>query len=173
MKKLIIISALVCAINLTAEENQELRLLGKTVIHENGSWVNPDEPKFKLTKPKTWFQRNYMRHYMQGSEEVTSSLIHFEWKKFKHAAITGERVPMRDVVSVLRLKDTYKAAKTHPEAILVPVGMAAGTAAEGAEGTIMFTVGVIKNIGEITLKVVKFASKPVKKLIPLKKEIKL
>ena len=32
MKKLIIISALVCAINLTAEENQELRLLGKTVI---------------------------------------------------------------------------------------------------------------------------------------------
>jgi hypothetical protein len=37
----------------------------------------------------------------------------------------------------------------------------------------MFTVGIIKNIGEITLKVVKFASKPVKKLIPLKKEIKL
>ncbi len=89
MKKLIIISALVCAINLTAEENQELRLFGKTVIHENGSWVSPDEPKFELTKPKTWLQRNYMRHYMQGSEEVTSSLIHFEWKKFKHAAITG------------------------------------------------------------------------------------
>ena len=173
MKKLITIIILVYSINLVAEENQELRLFGKTIIHEDGSWVNPDEPKFKLTKPKTWFKRNYVRHYMQGSEEVTSSIIHFEWKKFKHAAVTGERVPMKEVVSVLKLKDTYKAIKTHPEAALVPLGMAAGTAAEGSEGTIMFTVGIIKNIGEITLKAIRFASKPVKKLIPLKKEIQV
>ena len=107
---------------------------------------------------------------MQGSQEVTSSIIHFEWKKFKHAAITGERVPMKDVVSVLRLKDTYKAIKTHPEAALVPLSMAAGAAAEGSEGTVMFTVGVIKNIGEITLKTLKFISKPVAKIIPLRQE---
>ena len=171
-----------CAINLAADENQELKLLGRTIIYEDGSWVKPNEPKFKLTKPKTWFKRNYVRHYMQGTQEVTSSIIHFEWKKFKHAAITGDRVPMKDVVSVLRLKDTYKAIKTHPEAALVPLSMAVGAVAEGgspqnlkdlyaaSEGTTMFTVGVIKNIGEITLKTLKFISKPVAKIIPLRQE---
>ncbi len=34
----------------------------------------------------------------------------------------------------------------------------------------MFTVGVIKNIGEITLKTLKFISKPVAKIIPLRQE---
>jgi len=170
MKKLIAISMMFCAINLAADENQELKLLGRTIIYEDGSWVKPNEPKFKLTKPKTWFKRNYVRHYMQGTQEVTSSIIHFEWKKFKHAAITGDRVPMKDVVSVLRLKDTYKAIKTHPEAALVPLSMAVGAVAEGGEGTTMFTVGVIKNIGEITLKTLKFISKPVAKIIPLRQE---
>ena len=79
-----------CAI---AQENQELKFLGKTVIYENGSWVNPEEPKWKLTKPKSWFKRNYVRHYMQGSKEITDSIIYFDWQKFKHAAVTGDRVP--------------------------------------------------------------------------------
>ena len=38
--------------SVTLVQGEELKLLGKTVIYENGSWVNPEEPKFKLTSPK-------------------------------------------------------------------------------------------------------------------------
>jgi len=48
--------------------------------------------------------------------------INFDWQKFKHAAVTGGRVPSGEVFKVLRLKDTHKAVKTHPEAAIVPVG---------------------------------------------------
>ncbi len=162
-----------CAISLAAEESQELKFLGKTIIHENGSWVNPEEPKWKLTKPKTWFKRNYVRHYMQGSKEVTDSIIRFDWPKFKHAAITGERVPMKEVVQVLKLKDTYQAVKTHPEAAIVPVSIAAGSALEGGEKTIMATMGLLKNVVTLSLNTLKFVSTPVKKLIPIKKEVEI
>ena len=49
MKK--IIFALLMSVILV--QGEELKLFGKTVIYENGSWVNPEEPEFKITKPKT------------------------------------------------------------------------------------------------------------------------
>ena len=159
-----------CAI---AQENQELKFLGKTVIYENGGWVNPEEPKWKLTKPKSWFKRNYVRHYMQGSKEVTDSIIYFDWQKFKHAAVTGDRVPAGEVFKVLRLKDTYKAIKTHPEAAMVPIGMAAGSAVEGGEKTVMAAMGLLKNVVTLSLKTLKFVSTPVRKIITIKNEIKI
>ena len=159
-----------CAI---AKENQELKFLGKTVIYENGSWVNPEEPKWKLTKPKSWFKRNYVRHYMQGSKEVTDSIIYFDWQKFKHAAVTGDRVPAGDVFKVFRLKDTYRAVKAHPEAAVVPIGMAAGSAVEGGEKTVMATMGLLKNVVTLSLKTLKFVSTPVRKLVPIKKKVEI
>ena len=39
--------------------------------------------------------------------------------------------------------------------------MAAGSAAEGGKGTVMATVGLLKNVGTTTLKVIKFVSSPV------------
>lgn len=152
------------------QENQELRLLGRTVIYENGSWVNPDEPKFKAEKPKTWVKRNYVRHYMQGSQEITDSIIHFNWTKFKEAAKTGEKVKLNEVLTLFKLKDTLKAAKEHPEAVVVPAGMAAGSAVEGSKGTIIATIGLAKNLCITTLKVIKFVGKPVTKLIPVRVE---
>ena len=62
-------------------QGEELKLFGKTVIYENGSWVNPEEPEFKITKPKTWLKRNYVRHYMQGSQELTDSIIKINFKE--------------------------------------------------------------------------------------------
>ena len=53
--------------SVTLVQGEELKLFGKTVIYENGSWVNPEEPEFKLTSPKTWLKRNYVRHYMPVS----------------------------------------------------------------------------------------------------------
>ena len=58
-------------------------------------------------------------------------------------------------------KESLKAIKNHPEAAIVPVGMAAGSAAEGGKGTVMATVGLLKNVGTTTLKVIKFVSSPV------------
>ena len=173
MKKLILTLTFLCVANLAAEESQELKFLGKTVIYENGSWVNPEEPKWKLTKPKTWIKRNYVRHYMQGSKEVTDSIIYFDWQKFKRAAITGDRVPAGEVFKVFRLKDTYKAVKAHPEAAVVPIGMAAGSAVEGGEKTVMATMGLLKNVATLSLKALKFVSTPVRKLVPIKKQMKI
>ena len=147
---------------------EELKFLGRTVIHENGSWVNPNEPKFEASKPSTWVKRNYVRHYMQGSQEITDSIIKVDWAKLKEASKTGDKVELQEVVSVLKIKDTIKAAKTHPEAVAVPVGLAAGSAVEGGKGTIVATVGLAKNVLTTTLNIIKFVSKPVTKLVPVK-----
>lgn len=173
MKKYITTFILFWSACVIAQENQELKFLGKTVIYENGSWVNPEEPKWKLTKPKSWFKRNYVRHYMQGSKEVTDSIIYFDWQKFKHAAVTGDRVPAGDVFKVFRLKDTYRAVKAHPEAAVVPIGMAAGSAVEGGEKTVMATMGLLKNVVTLSLKTLKFVSTPVRKLVPIKKKVEI
>jgi len=171
MKKYLSLLILCAAVQpAQTQENQELRLLGRTVIYENGSWVNPDEPKFKAKKPKTWVKRNYVRHYMQGSQEITDSIIHFNWTKFKEAAKTGEKVKLNEVLTLFKFKDTLKAAKKHPEAVVVPVGMAAGSAVEGSKGTVIATIGLAKNLCVTTLKVIKFVGKPVTKLIPVRAE---
>jgi len=149
---------------------EELKFLGRTVIHENGSWVNPDEPKFEAKQPSTWFKRNYVRHYMQGSQEITDSIIKIDWKKFKEAGKTGEKVKLNEVVSLFKFKNTIKAVKEHPEAVAVPVGMAAGSAVEGGKGTVIATVGLAKNVLTTTLKIVKFVSTPVRKILPVKIE---
>jgi len=161
MKKLILALSFFCVFTVIAEDSQELKFLGKTIIHENGSWVNPKEPKWKLKKPKTWFKRNYVRHYMQGSQEVTDSIIKVDWKKLKEAAKSGEKVPAKEVIQLFKFKDTYKAVKAHPEAAIVPVSMAVGSAAEGSKGTAMATVGLLKNVGVGTLKIIKFVSAPI------------
>lgn len=150
-------------------DSQELKVLGRTVIYENGSWVNPEEPKFKAKEPKTWLKRNYVRHYMQGSEEITDSIIKINWQGLVEASKTGNKIPMRDFIKLFRFKKTVIAAKKHPEAVIVPVGIAAGSAAEGSKDTVMATVGLIKNTGKITLKLLKFIAKPLTKTIELQK----
>ena len=176
MKKLILTSLLALGVNASfassgAEDEPELKILGRTIIYEGGSWVNPEEPKFKIKEPRTWTKRNYVRHYMQGSQEVTDSIIRINWKGFVEAAKTGDKIPMKDFISILKYKDTFKAAKNHPEAVIVPVGMAAGSAVEGSKGTIIATVGLLKNAGELTLKTLKFIAKPVRKVIPIKQNV--
>ena len=150
-------------------QGEELKLLGKTIIYEDGSWVNPDEPKFKLTKPKTWLKRNYVRHYMQGSQELTDSIIKINFKEFVEAGKTGDQIKMNEFIELFQFDKTRAAIKNHPEAVVVPAGMALGSAAEGGKGTVMATVGLIKNVGTLTLKAVKFLAKPVTKVVQVEK----
>ena len=152
-------------------ESEELRLLGRTIIYENGSWVNPEESEFKFGQPKTWVKRNYIRHYMQGSQEITDSIIEINWKGLVEASKTGDKIPMKDFIKVFRFKKTAEAMKKHPEAVAVPVGMAAGSAVEGGKGTVIATVGLLKNAGELTLRILKFVAKPITK--PLSKVVKV
>lgn len=159
MKNILII----LLVSSVAAFSQELKVFNKTIIYEDGSWVNPDEPKFEVKNPKTWVKRNYVRHYMQGSQEITDSIIEVNWKDFTEAAKTGNKIQLKDFIKVFRFKKTVSAVKDHPEAAIVPVGMAVGSAAEGGKGTVMATVGLLKNAGEITLKILKFAAKPVTK----------
>ena len=148
-------------------QGEELKFLGKTVIYENGSWVNPDEPKFKLTKPKTWLKRNYVRHYMQGSQELTDSIIKINFKEFVEAGKTGDQIKMNEFIELFQFDKTRAAIKNHPEAVVVPAGMALGSAAEGGKGTVMATVGLLKNVGTLTLNTVKFLAKPVTKVVQI------
>mgnify|MGYP003109877132 CR=1 FL=1 len=150
-------------------QGEELKLLGKTIIYEDGSWVNPDEPKFKLTKPKTWLKRNYVRHYMQGSQELTDSIIKINFKEFVEAGKTGDQIKMNEFIELFQFDKTRAAIKNHPEAVVVPAGMALGSAAEGSKGTVMATVGLLKNVGTLTLKAVKFLAKPVTKVVQVEK----
>ena len=150
-------------------QGEELKLLGKTIIYEDGSWVNPDEPKFKLTKPKTWLKRNYVRHYMQGSQELTDSIIKINFKEFVEAGKTGDQIKMNEFIELFQFDKTTAAIKNHPEAVVVPAGMALGSAAEGSKGTVMATVGLLKNFGTLTLKTVKFLAKPLTKVVQVEK----
>ena len=159
MKNILII----LLVSSVAAFSQELKVFNKTIIYEDGSWVNPDEPKFEVKNPKTWAKRNYVRHYMQGSQEITDSIIEVNWKDFTEAAKTGNKIQLKDFIKVFRFKKTVSAVKDHPEAAIVPVGMAVGSAAEGGTGTVMATAGLLKNAGEITLKLLKFVAKPVTK----------
>ena len=159
MKNILII----LLVSSVAAFSQELKVFNKTIIYEDGSWVNPDEPKFEVKNPKTWAKRNYVRHYMQGSQEITDSIIEVNWKDFTEAAKTGNKIQLKDFIKVFRFKKTVSAVKDHPEAAIVPVGMAVGSAAEGGKRTVMATAGLLKNAGEITLKLLKFVAKPVTK----------
>ena len=150
-------------------QGEELKLFGKTVIYENGSWVNPEEPKFKITKPKTWLKRNYVRHYMQGSQELTDSIIKINFKELVEAGKTGDKIKLNEFIEIFQLDKTKEAVKNHPEAIAVPAGMAIGSAAEGGKGTVMATVGLLKNVGTLTLKTLKFLAKPVTKVVKVEK----
>lgn len=156
-------------VSVTLVQGEELKLLGKTVIYENGSWVNPEEPKFKLTSPKTWLKRNYVRHYMQGSQELTDSIIKINFKELVEAGKTGDKIKMNEFIELFQLDKTKEAVKNHPEAVAVPAGMALGSAAEGGKGTAMATIGLLKNVGTFTLKTIKFLAKPVTKVVQVEK----
>ena len=75
MKKILILIPVIfiCSLKCRAEDSKELKLFGITVNYHDGSWVNPDEPEFKIKNPDSWIKRNYIRNYLQGSKELLSS----------------------------------------------------------------------------------------------------
>ena len=82
LRLLLIFSAFCCITSSKANDSKDLDLFGVKINYENGSWVNPNEIKFKIGKPSTWFSRSYIRHYIQGSNELRNSVIDLTGKGY-------------------------------------------------------------------------------------------
>ena len=106
---------------------------------------------------------------MQGSQELTDSIIKINFKELAEAGKTGDKIKLNEFIELFQFDKTREAVKNHPEAVAVPAGMALGSAAEGGKGTAMATVGLLKNVGTLTLKTVKFLAKPVTKVVQVEK----
>ena len=106
---------------------------------------------------------------MQGSQELTDSIIKINFKELVEAGKTGDKIKLNEFIELFQLDKTKEAVKNHPEAVAVPAGMALGSAAEGGKGTVIATVGLLKNVGTLTLKTFKFLAKPVTKVVQVEK----
>ena len=80
--------------------------------------MNPEEAKFNLNKPITWFKRGYIRHYLEGSSELRKSVVDINWKGLNEAAKTSKKIPLKDFISILNFKRAYNGIKEHPEGII-------------------------------------------------------
>ena len=105
MNKLFILTLtiLACFTSLFAKDSDGLDIIGAKIIYDNGSWVNPEEAKFNLSKPITWFKRGYIRHYLEGSSELRKSVVDINWKGLNEAAKTSKKIPLKDFISILNL----------------------------------------------------------------------
>jgi len=126
-------SAFVFITSLKANDSKDLDLLGIKINYENGSWVNPNEKIFKVNEPSTWATRSYIRHYIQGSNELRKSVIDFNWKGLYEAAKRSEKIPMNEFISILDYKRAYKSIKRHPEGIIGTTTLALNTASDSVK----------------------------------------
>ena len=109
MNKLFILTftILACFTSLFAKDSDDtdgLDIIGAKIIYDNGSWVNPEEAKFNLNKPITWFKRGYIRHYLEGSSELRKSVVDINLKGLNEAAKTSKKIPLKDFISILNFK---------------------------------------------------------------------
>ena len=116
-----------------ANDSKDLDLLGIKINYGNGSWVNPNEKIFKINELSTWFTRSYIRHYIQGSNELRKSVIDFNWKGLYKAAKGSEKIPMNEFISILDYKRAYKSIKRHPEGIIGTTTLALNTASDSVK----------------------------------------
>ncbi|MGY9001398.1 MAG: hypothetical protein ACKVIK_15895 [Rhodospirillales bacterium] len=123
--------------SLKADDSKDLDLFGIKINYENGSWVNPDEKKFKIKEPSTWVTRSYIRHYIQGSNELRNSVIDFNWKGLYEASKGSKKIPMNEFISILDYKRAYKCIKRHPEGIIGTTTLAVNAASDSAKNIFM------------------------------------
>jgi len=156
MKKLLILtlSSFACFTSLFAEDSDGLDIIGAKIIYDNGSWVNPEEAKFNLNKPITWFKRGYIRHYLEGSSELRKSVVDINWKGLNEAAKTSKKIPLKDFISILNFKRAYNGIKEHPEGIIGTTTFALNATSESVQ-----KIYIILKSSARTLKLISFGKK--------------
>ena len=151
------ITILACFTSLFAENSNKsdgLDIVGVKIIFENGSWVNPDEVKFNLNKPITWFKRGYIRHYLEGSSELRNSVVDINWKGLNEAVRTSKKIPLKDFISILNFKRAYNVIKEHPEGIIGTATFALNATSESVQ-----KIYIILKSSARTLKLISFGKK--------------
>ena len=159
MNKLFILTftILACFTSLFAKDSDDtdgLDIIGAKIIYDNGSWVNPEEAKFNLNKPITWFKRGYIRHYLEGSSELRKSVVDINLKGLNEAAKTSKKIPLKDFISILNFKRAYNGIKEHPEGIIGTTTFALNATSESVQ-----KIYIILKSSARTLKLISFGKK--------------
>ena len=143
--------AFCCITSSKASDSKDLDLFGLKINYENGSWVNPDEIKFKIGKPSTWFSRSYIRHYIQGSNELRKSVIDLNWKGLYDASKASKKIPLNEFISILNYKRAYNCIKKHPEGIIGTTTFALNLAPDSVKNIFMILKIKFKSIKLVSI----------------------
>ena len=158
LRLLLTFFAFCCITSSKASDSKDLDLFGLKINYENGSWVNPDEIKFKIGKPSTWFSRSYIRHYIQGSNELRKSVIDLNWKGLYDASKASKKIPLNEFISILNYKRAYNCIKKHPEGIIGTTTFALNLAPDSVKNIFM-----ILKIKYISIKLVSIVTKKIRR----------
>ena len=134
-----------------ANDSKDLDLLGIKINYGNGSWVNPNEKIFKIKDPSTWFTRSYIRHYIQGSNELRKSVIDLNWKGLYEASKVSKKIPMNEFIAILDYKRAYKCIKRHPEGIIGTTTLALNTASNSVKNIFMIMKTTFKSVKLVSI----------------------
>ncbi|MBT6662822.1 MAG: hypothetical protein HOB58_06640 [Nitrospina sp.] len=134
-----------------ANDPKDLDLLGIKINYGNGSWVNPNEKIFKIKDPSTWFTRSYIRHYIQGSNELRNSVIDLNWKGLYEASKGSKKIPMNEFIAILDYKRAYKCIKRHPEGIIGTTTLALNTASNSVKNIFMIMKTTFKSVKLVSI----------------------
>ena len=161
MKKIsvLIIIAFIGFFQCSAEDSKELELFGIKINYQNGSWVNPDEVKFAIKNPDSWVRRNYIRNYLQGSNELRGALIDIDWKAIWKAGKSGEKIPLKNVISVLDFKRALNGLKKHPEGIIVTATFAVNVTSDSLRDAFWIMRSTFRGIKLLAIGKKKFFNK--------------
>tara|TARA_B100001750_G_C15297852_1_gene490716 strand:+ start:257 stop:745 length:489 start_codon:yes stop_codon:yes gene_type:complete len=151
LRLLLTFFAFCCITSSKASDSKDLDLFGLKINYENGSWVNPDEIKFKIGKPSTWFSRSYIRHYIQGSNELRKSVIDLNWKGLYDASKASKKIPLNEFISILNYKRAYNCIKKHPEGIIGTTTFALNLAPDSVKNIFMILKIKFKSIKLVSI----------------------
>jgi len=151
LRLLLIFSAFCCITSSKANDSKDLDLFGVKINYENGSWVNPNEIKFKIGKPSTWFSRSYIRHYIQGSNELRKSVIDLNWKGLYEASKASKKIPLNEFISILNYKRAYNCIKKHPEGIIGTTTFALNLASDSVKNIFMILKTTFRSVKLVSI----------------------
>ena len=134
-----------------ANDSKDLDLLGVKINYVNGSWVNPNEIEFKFKKPSTWFNRSYIRHYIQGSNELRKSVIDLNWRGLYDASKLSKKIPLNEFISILDHKRAYNCIKRHPEGIIGTTTFALNVASDSAKNIFMILKTAFRSVKLVSI----------------------
>ena len=101
--------------------------------------------------PLLGLARSYIRHYIQGSNELRKSVIDFNWKGLYEAAKGSEKIPMNEFISILNYKRAYNCIKKHPEGIIGTTTFALNLASDSVKNIFMILKTTFRSVKLVSI----------------------